>query len=311
VLFHNIVTEPVDPFDRVVERLPVNRFARDLDFLLERYDVVGLDDALAPAAGARERPRLVLTFDDGFAGVFNVAWPLLRERGLTATVFVLTDDRRLIDVHHLLHFERLEIACRLTALDSLPADGIAGSPFSLATAASRAASLKALKAALKRMPEPRQRAATSAILNVLGVPDAAIRAFAAEHPSRFDKLTREQIQALVDDGWTVGGHTQTHPSLGHLTPSRVDEEVSGNARGLAAVFGASPRPFAYPYGGSEHVNDIAEDAVRRAGFTCAFTTQSGDNGETTNAYRLHRFSMTALQQDALGHLGAAQPRAAM
>src|SRR5262245_26357200 len=138
VLFHNVVADTVDPFDRAVERAPVNRFARDLDFLAARYDIVGLDDSLNEGDGAhRARPRLVLTFDDGFAGVHDVAWPLLRARGLTATVFLLTCHDYLIAHDHLLHFERFEIAFRATAIDFLDVTLVPGGPFDLTSVPAR------------------------------------------------------------------------------------------------------------------------------------------------------------------------------
>ena len=92
LLFHRIV----DPSDRQVwgPGLPRDAFAGLLDHLAEKsYRVVpleGLANAVRLAA-ARTDERLVgLSFDDGVSDVYERAWPLLRERGMTATVFVTT-----------------------------------------------------------------------------------------------------------------------------------------------------------------------------------------------------------------------------
>ncbi|WP_406087550.1 polysaccharide deacetylase family protein [Kitasatospora purpeofusca] len=50
--------------------------------------VVSLDEATDRIEAGRRTPGVVLTFDDGFADVFENAWPLLRERRLPFTVYL-------------------------------------------------------------------------------------------------------------------------------------------------------------------------------------------------------------------------------
>ena len=65
-------------------------FRWQLDALLSRgYRGAALNELLeTPSAGSR---RAVLTFDDGYRGVFESALPALLDRGFSATVFVVTD----------------------------------------------------------------------------------------------------------------------------------------------------------------------------------------------------------------------------
>lgn len=58
--------------------------------VLAGHEVVALDDALDRLDAGDSRPGVVLTFDDGFADVFDNAWPALRDRGLPFTVYVAT-----------------------------------------------------------------------------------------------------------------------------------------------------------------------------------------------------------------------------
>lgn len=72
---------------------PVDVFCRQLD-ALEQWgaQVVRLDDAVRLCAqDALPDHAVALTIDDGYASAIEVAWPLLRERYLPATVFVVTD----------------------------------------------------------------------------------------------------------------------------------------------------------------------------------------------------------------------------
>lgn len=68
---------------------PAERFETHLAALArEGYRAVGLSDALA--RGAQREDRLVgLTADDGYESFLRHAWPRLRERGWSATLFLV------------------------------------------------------------------------------------------------------------------------------------------------------------------------------------------------------------------------------
>lgn len=69
------------------------RFETHLDYLRRRYHVISLREYLA--AGREGRPlsqySVVLTFDDGFRNFLTAAAPRLAERGMPASVFIITD----------------------------------------------------------------------------------------------------------------------------------------------------------------------------------------------------------------------------
>jgi peptidoglycan/xylan/chitin deacetylase (PgdA/CDA1 family) len=75
-------------------------FEQQLD-ALERVGAVVLplaDAVRGAAAGDLPDRAVTLTFDDGYASVLDVAWPRLRERGLPATLFVVSG--YLAGAHH-------------------------------------------------------------------------------------------------------------------------------------------------------------------------------------------------------------------
>jgi peptidoglycan/xylan/chitin deacetylase (PgdA/CDA1 family) len=67
-----------------------DEFRRHLD-LLDGWHVLALDDAVRRLCDRTLPERaVVLTFDDGYASVADVAWPLLRERGWPATLYAVS-----------------------------------------------------------------------------------------------------------------------------------------------------------------------------------------------------------------------------
>ena len=67
-------------------------FARQVRWLRERFDVVGLGEAQARIAAGRNRiPTACITFDDGYADNMRFAVPLLLEQRLAFTYFVSTN----------------------------------------------------------------------------------------------------------------------------------------------------------------------------------------------------------------------------
>ncbi len=303
LLFHNVVGGPVDPFDRACERLPARQLAEYIADLRERYDIVPFEPALWSAPARGPKPRLLLTFDDGFAGVFDEALPILRDAGCAAIVFVLTEAAAPIAPDCLLHFERLEIALRLTQSAAIATEHPAQGAVPLRSIADRVGALKALKRWLKHLPSAERIVELDRVIARLGVDEPSIAEFAKSSPGRYRKLSRAQIDTLVSHGWTIGGHTRSHPSLAHEDDASLHVEIDGNASALRAL-GVERAPFAYPYGGPDHVSPAAEAVIRDAGFCCAFTTMPGDNDALTNPFRLYRFSVPDLQRHELGRLGA-------
>lgn len=68
-------------------------FAAQMDWLQDNgYTAVSLDDIATHVRGERVLPRnaVHVTFDDGFVGVLEHAWPMLKDRGMPATLFVVS-----------------------------------------------------------------------------------------------------------------------------------------------------------------------------------------------------------------------------
>lgn len=82
-------------YHRIGGGTPDERDVRSGDFAaqveaLAEHRVVSLDVALDELDRGDDTPKVVLTFDDGFADVHTTAWPLLRAASLPFTLYVAT-----------------------------------------------------------------------------------------------------------------------------------------------------------------------------------------------------------------------------
>ena len=216
-------------------------------------------------AGDSAEGALVITFDDGFSGVYEIARPVLADAGLSASVFILTEAGAPIPPDRLLHFELLEIAFRLTAARNVGVSELGLGQVSIASQRERVRALGRIKRELKRLAAPCHDRIHRSILHSLGVAEEEIVVFARRFP-KYRKLSCGQIVELLEMGWTVGGHTRTHPSLSSLDQTAIRSEIEGNLRDLQRAFGSRNFPFAYPYGIPELVGVDAPIIVRHAGF---------------------------------------------
>ncbi|HEX6696350.1 MAG TPA: polysaccharide deacetylase family protein [Solirubrobacteraceae bacterium] len=102
-------------------------------------------------------------------------------------------------------------------------------------------------------------------------------------------LARNEVRAMLRDGWEIDAHTLTHPDLTTLAPAVLRREVAGSRRWLHRAFGVPVDFFAYPAG---RYDPSVEAAVRAAGYRGATTTQPGQATRATDPYALPRIRVT-------------------
>lgn len=91
--------------------------------------------------------------------------------------------------------------------------------------------------------------------------------------AREPKLSDQQLNEMLASGLLeLGGHTFTHVNLTTASDESRWQEIADSRRVLESEFDTRVESFAYPFGlyGPKDV-----DAVRRAGYTTAVTTEEG------------------------------------
>lgn len=230
--YHNVTPDAAaGPWGGLGLHMPLSAFARQVRWLAATYAVIPLEHVVDRLAhGLSLRGTAALTFDDAYAGVFDHAWPLLRDLRLPATVFVVAqapgqstdfwwDHPAVLRAH--------SPARREHWLTALRGDG-------------------------------------AAVVASLGPhADTPLRPPHACRPADW-----QTIADAARCGLRLGVHSATHRSLPALDEIDLQREVLESRDEITRRTGAIPEFFAYPYGlWNDRVREVVRSAGYRAAFT--------------------------------------------
>lgn len=237
--YHTVSDRPLAHVQGLYRCKSVAQFRRDLEFLGRSYRVIGYGDlSELRSSSRRERPRVIITFDDGLAECYDVIRPLLLEYGMPAIFFVTTgflDNRKL--------FYRQKVALCIESYSRMSPDAQSAVRADIvrlfdSPSATASQSLVRLQSATWR-----EEAAVDALCTRLGID---IEGFLREVRPY---LTTAQVQALDADGFTIGAHGTEHHLLSTMPESCARDDIIFACDAVAALVGASVVPFAFPFNG--------------------------------------------------------------
>lgn len=266
---------------------PVELFRAICRHLAENYRVVPLRD-LVPGSQAAARSitdGVAITFDDGYASNYELAYPVLREFGLPATIFLTSG---FLDRTVRLWFHRIEQALMRTRLEHCLIEiGNQSIDVSLESPSARAHALGILLRAVKSLPQEGMDEQVARIESALQV---EINSDASAEPPTHRPLTWEQAREMQSSGLIeLGGHTHRHWILGRCRPETAEFEIMHSAERITAELGIAPKLFAYPNGQPGDYSPATIEILRRAGYEAAVTTSAGGIGGDGCAFELPRY----------------------
>jgi peptidoglycan/xylan/chitin deacetylase (PgdA/CDA1 family) len=239
-------------------------FAEQMAFLARHFDVIGPQD-LAGLADAPTGRHVLVSFDDGYRDNHELAFPVLRALGLSATFFVTTGflDRRLGA-----WWDEVAWMVRHATAPSLPAGEWLRAGLSTERPW-REATIHALLKAYKALDGSR----CADFLDWIARSAGSGRCPAGDAGG--DWMTWDMVRALRAGGMTIGGHTVNHAVLSRLTPEQQAAEITGAGARIQAELGEPMRWFAYPVGGRDAFDAHTRHALQAAGVELAFSYYGG------------------------------------
>jgi peptidoglycan/xylan/chitin deacetylase (PgdA/CDA1 family) len=259
---------------------------RQCAHIRECYVPVTLAQAAEAFAGGAPLPdrALAVTVDDGYRDFFEVAYPVFREFGIPATVFVVT---RFLDGEYWLWGDRVKYAFRHTPLErarlELPGGAVLAHELADASAREHAAT------------EVKERAKLMCQKDFSTFVDSVARVLAVELPAspdgEFQAMSWDEARQAAAGGMEIGAHTISHPILSSLgSMADMAAEIAGSKRRIESQLDRAAPHFCYPNGRMRDIGPAAA-AVREAGFTTAVTTEPGVNRAGADPFLLRRIGV--------------------
>ncbi len=275
VLLYHRVNDSADPlFDTV----SVRAFDRQTALLARHFSVLSLDELLERRERDDVPPNAIaITFDDGYRDNFEFAFPILRRRGLPATVFLTSGT---VGSNELLWHDRLLdafLATRVAALE------VGGKELPMRRPRERRAALYACLRTLRALDPDRRDRVVARLTSALEVAEPDER--------RWSKLGWDEVSEMAAGGISFGAHTVSHPILTRIPRDEAVREIRDSRDAIERALGRPVTLFAYPNGSRGDFDEHVKRAVRDAGFRCAVTTVAGANDGGTDPFELRRVGM--------------------
>ena len=296
---------------RISNKLTILAYHRVLDVENEDSYPFDIDLISASTAGFREQMRLlrrhynpitfatlldhqrtgtplppgaaIVTFDDGFDDNFRNAFPILKETGVPATIFLTTS---FIDGQRTIWFEALAYRVMCAPPTTVRLAAQPGVSIEVRRdRSSRRRVLHSLLEVLKRVPN-RERLALLADLERQLPVGEDLAAYRASQP-----LSWAQIREMSREGIEFGSHSVTHPILSMLTPEELRFELETSRQRIEVETGRPVHVLAYPVGGRNAFSPDVKRAARSAGYELGVSylrgVQDPSNWDPFEIRRIH------------------------
>lgn len=212
-------------------------FAEQIAYIKKHFNVINMSQLLMHLEQGNLPERvLVLTFDDGHYDFYTNAWPVIKQHGLTATLFVTTNfiDQQTWLWPDLLRYLLMNAKPGEVAFEGLGAVSI--SPANILATWNKLGDF-----CLELSSEDRN----TFIENMASQLEISI----PENPQApFTPTTWPQLSEMITEGLDVGSHSVTHPILSKIKPDQLLSELIASKERIRAMLDIDAIGICYPNG---------------------------------------------------------------
>lgn len=266
VMYHGVTSNDYAP--PIWTQLPLKTFRQQIEYLSKHYVPVSLAEVAGATRGLSALPEraVLITFDDGLRNNYSIAFPVLQELNVPAAIFLTID---FIGSDEILWFDELYFLLQAASGRGVTPD--------LPDEAARALLLRGqVWDSYVITVEALKRAGRAIRMQEM----AKLRAFLPLDRQKlledFGLLNWDEVRTMHRSGLVeFGVHTATHRILTELTDDEWEHEIIVSKHILEKNLDMEAAAFCFPNGKPQI--DFRPDqlvALRKAGYRCAFTTES-------------------------------------
>ena len=255
VLYHHISARGSSLVDGLGVSTPPDVFESHVRRMARDYELVSLDEVLA---GELPRRALLITFDDGYRSVVEIALPILQRLGIPSLFFVTGAflERDSLPLDNLLSH-----SCATVGVDRLAA--------AIDPNLSGGVTFPHLLNLIAAMPYGRRRALGDEVAERFELDQSRLRS-----ESRMF-LDSDDLAGLAAYRCEVANHTRTHLFCRSIVDeASAHDELVQHARRLESLTGHAVRAFSYPYGYRADAIPMVERVLRESGQQVSFLAES-------------------------------------
>lgn len=261
-------------------------FEKEIDQIATQFDFLSIDQAVDFLEGKVDlkRDSVVVTFDDGYRGIYDHAYPVLKKKGVPAIFYLCSDyvgSSRLFDHDRLFYLVQ-------KAMDvSLPIEGLLRQTVralrrDVPADSARPITSGAPLEVTRRLLEVHSKTELDEFMRLL---QEKLAVGEGDFPSDAAIVGWDAVKEMARGGMAFGSHTASHCLLTQVDPRVVLDELRHSKEALEARLGRKVEHLAYPDG---RVNPFIVEAARACGYRSACTTAHSVNRIGGNLYLLGR-----------------------
>ena len=279
--------------DNGIHPCTIERFRTQVLSLLRTHEPVGVAELHAIAARRETGRFFALTFDDGLAEHYHVAFPMLREHRIPGTFFVLgmpiAEER--LPPSHALHvlLSRLSTEELIAMLERHTHGAIAVNRREPMNPERRFDDVLTanLKETLIRMPlADRLGFIRSALASLVPDEAAFVKTFF---------MDADHVREMDQAGMAIGAHTMSHAALDTLGTAGQGREIKQGSAVLADLLGRKSEIFSYPHG---LYTEGTLNILKAEGFRYGVTLEVRDVAAADDPLRIPRYDTNDREDEA-------------
>lgn len=266
--------------ERSASKTSSAEFAAHLEYLSKNNCVLSLSEALKCLNNEKPLPpnAAVITIDDGYKDAYEIAFPLLKQYKMPATLFAVTD---FLDGKCWLWTDLMRYVLRETTRGFISVEFETGERIELKLT-NEIQKLKAASEINSRLKKTDNKQKNEEIKCIAEILEVEIPALPTDE---YAPVSWEQAREMDAHDLSVESHTATHPILTNVSQTELDYELRTSKQRLETVLKRNVEIFCYPNGS---LNDAIWQAVKNCGYQCAVTTDYGFNKRGANPFLLKR-----------------------
>lgn len=252
-------------FDDGVYGPDVTQFTEHMSWLKRNTSVLSQCEFIRLLKGeiSCQGPYSLVTFDDGYADNYEIAYPILKKLEIPAIFFIPSG---LIEERTVGWWDVIAYLIKKTEKREILVSG-----HRLVPGDQQEHTIRKLQQEMKLLPACRTETLLQDLSQACEVelPDSDTQ----DH----ELMTWKQIGEVARQNISIGSHTHTHRVLAALDDEMQKEEMLTSKSLLEERVGLPVRSIAFPVGGTQHFNEDTTRLAQECGYDLAFSFGTGHN----------------------------------